>query len=77
MRKRKSNFLEQLRNKQQPTVPEKPISEMTEQELDEELERTKAALRDVKEQELAAVREEQASSGRPLFPRRPRKRPWK
>ena len=68
------NFKEQLNRKREAATvsQDKPISEMTEAELDQELERTREELRRIKEQELAASREAAESGGRPssLFKRR-------
>jgi hypothetical protein len=80
--KRRNNFLQQLQQRRQEaatTAPAelKPISEMTEEELDEEAERIRGELRRTKEEEVAAAREEQASGNRWPFPRRKTRRPWK
>jgi hypothetical protein len=60
MRKRNS-FMEQLRRKQQAarTAPQKPVSEMTEAELDAEETRLQEELRRIRESEVAAQREAQ------------------
>jgi hypothetical protein len=79
MRKRRNNFLQQLEERRSKATPaEKPVSEMSEQELDAEEARLRGELRRTKEQELTEMRQEQASSSgsRFLFTRR-KKRPWK
>ena len=84
MTNRGNRFLENLRAKQEavravpnPTA-DKPISEMTSNELDQEAARLEAELRRSKEQAVEVGRQEVAGrgSGRPIFPRRTR-RPWK
>jgi hypothetical protein len=80
MARRKNNFLEQLERRRQeaaaPAPAEKPVSEMSEEELDAEEARLRGELRALKERELAEMREEASSGNRWAFPRR-RKRPWK
>jgi hypothetical protein len=81
-RRNRNTFLQQLQQRRQeaatPSPAEKPVSELTEQELDEEAERIRGELRRMKEEEVAAARQEQASSeNRWPFPRRKTKRPWK
>jgi hypothetical protein len=85
MRKRNS-FIEQLRRKQQAAQPPpaKPISEMSEQELDQEEARLRTKIRNLREQGVDAGRETvEASSGTSsaladfLANRRKRRRPWK
>ncbi len=67
MRKKRNNFLEQIK----PKAPRrKPISEMSEQELVEEQARLQAELRDLKEQGAA-------KPSRFIFAGKPKKRYWK
>jgi hypothetical protein len=59
VRKKRNNFLEQIR----PKAPQqKPISEMTESELDAEEARLQGELRRIRESEVAAQREAQQSA---------------
>ena len=82
---KRNTFIEQLRAKQEAarteaeaTARSKPISEMSEAELDREMERLNRELRASKEQAVEVGRQEAAGrgSGRIIFPRR-KKRPWK
>lgn len=81
-------FKEQLERKRQAAAQgetvQKPIDEMSEQELDEALAQTEARARKAKEQALEAGREELAESRSnhsrspiPALNRRSSKRPWK
>ena len=81
---RRDRFLEGLRAKQEaarvaanPTA-DKPISEMTSNELDQEAARLEAELRRSREQAVELGRQGVAGlgSGRIIFPKRHR-RPWK
>jgi hypothetical protein len=77
---RRSNFLAQLKRNQQPTTPaEKPISEMSEQELDAEEARLRGELRRIREEGLEAARQEHAASSgnRRPFPKPKKRPPWK
>jgi hypothetical protein len=76
------NFKESLERKRQAAKSEPQTTapaEMTEAELDQELERARADLRRLKEEELAATREATASPARPRFlPNKRSRRPyWK
>ena len=83
--KPRNKFLEQIKRSRDAaqagaeaaTAP-KPVSEMTEAELDQEAERLNRELRASKEQAVEVGRQEAAGrgSGRLIFPRR-KKRPWK
>lgn len=68
------NFKEQLNRKREAAKvsQDKPLSEMSEQELDAEEQRVREKLRHIKEQELTASREAAESGTRPssLFKRR-------
>ncbi len=85
MKKKTNNYLEQLKREQQAatTPQQKPVSEMTEAELDRAIEEAKAELRQVKERELQVHQEarqeaRQGGSSRSMFVGKSRKkRPWK
>lgn len=82
---KKNNFLEQLeRSRQAAAQGEKPVGEMNEAELNREQERLEGELRQLKQEAVAAAREELAGSrsnrSRPLLQdlnRRSSRRPWK
>ena len=83
--KSRNNFLEQIKRSREAAqagaeaaTASKPVSEMSEAELDREAARLEAELRRSKEQAVEVGRQEVAGrgSGRPIFPRRTR-RPWK
>ncbi len=83
MKKRRRNFLEQIkRAREAAATPEAkpPVAEMSEAELDAEEKRLKTEIRRLRESTVEAGRQElaDARSGRaPLFPRRRRRRYWK
>lgn len=77
------NFKEQLEAKRRaaqgrPVSHEKPVSELSDAELDREVESAKQRLRTAREREAAAAREvtSETTGNRPLFPRKTR-RPWR
>lgn len=76
MRRKRNNFLEQIKPK---ASPPKPVSQMSEAELDAEEDRLKEELRQLREQEGAAQREqrEAAKPSRFIFAGKPKKRYWK
>ena len=84
MNRRGNNYLERLKAKQEAArtgaerTADKPISEITSNELDQEAARLEAELRRSREQAVEVGRQEVAGrgSGRIIFPRR-KKRPWK
>jgi DNA invertase Pin-like site-specific DNA recombinase len=80
------NFKEQLQRKREAATlaQDKPVSEMTEAELDQKLQQAREELRLIKERELAATREAAADAGSAgglqaflASRRRARKAPWK
>ena len=76
-----SNFLEQIRRKQEAAKAgpqSKPISEMSEAELDREATRLQGEVRRLRENEIAAQREVVESGGRSRFLPNKRRRPtWR
>ena len=83
--KPRNKFLEQIKRSREAAqagaeaaAAPKPVSEMTEAELDQEAERLNRELRASKEQAVEVGRLEAAGrgSGRIIFPKR-RRRPWK
>jgi hypothetical protein len=78
----RNNFLEQIKQAREAKQParEKPISAMSEGELQAESKRLRVQLRRTQEQELRAGREEIARQRTTLggvLRAQPRRRPWK
>jgi hypothetical protein len=80
-RRNRNTFLQQLERSRQEaaaTAPtEKPISEMSEAELDAEEARLRGALRQMKEQEVLAAQQQEAAGNRLAFPKPKKRPPWK
>ena len=76
-----SSFIENIRRAQEAATvsQDKPLSEMTEAELDRELQRARAKLTEAKRREIDATREAaaDAGSGQRWLPLKRNRRAWK